>query len=74
MIEIAELIVNENVFVVVCVSAPVTRTSNVVVPEAVVVPLNTPADDNVIPDGNVLPETKAHVYGVVDPDAAKVWL
>ena len=55
-------------------SAPVTRTSNVVVPEAVVVPLNTPADDNVIPEGNVLPETKAHVYGVVDPDAAKVWL
>ena len=74
MIEIAALIVSENVFVVVWLSAPVTRTSNVVVPVAVVVPLNTPADDNVIPDGNVLPETKAHVYGVVDPDAAKVWL
>ena len=42
-------------------SAPVTRTSNVVVPEAVVVPLNTPADDNVIPDGGLLPETNAHV-------------
>src|SRR5512139_3476638 len=64
-------IVTANAFV--AVVPPVTCTVKLCVPNAVGVPLKTPAVDRESPAGSVPADTD-QLYGVVPPVAANVWL